>query len=490
MNTGTGIVLGKKYISNETQNGSHWKVGLGVALALVLAATPAMARESLSALRSDVNENAQRLENISGADCPAGQFAVGVGANGTIICGEPDITGVQGPPGPRGPQGEAGPAGPQGDRGPVGPQGPQGNQGPVGSAGPQGIQGPAGPAGPKGDQGDTGPRGPQGPGGPAGADGALAGLICETGQVAVYDGTDWVCGNAGTTSAAGASTSQYCVTDAIGAHQAFDVELVGGSGDENHTWSEVCGGTVVIVPGDARVGAGQHRPAGGTLDITELFLVGNPSIQPDDPRDAGEYIRSDAFDTDLYDVSPVRRISISPLRVTMIKGPVSHGGWNVYTPGSVQPVRIEMEVVVQGGDSQMQWWQETLMGRDMGKEFDIFAYDVSRETQMRYSFVGARLLGFKQYPGWESVLIEAQVGGFETVWPQMDTWLNAVIGGQDIYHDLEIVYTDHHEGELYRETYLECFPTAYHFPQFDRSSDSAIEVQFGFKPQQYETTGP
>ena len=53
-----------------------------------------------------------------------------------------------------------------------------------------------GPQGPQGDIGPTGPTGPAGPAGPAGTDGddgALAGLTCSSGQVVMFNGSNWVC---------------------------------------------------------------------------------------------------------------------------------------------------------------------------------------------------------------------------------------------------------------------------------------------------------
>ena len=50
--------------------------------------------------------------------------------------------------------------------------------------------------GPQGPQGPTGPTGPTGPAGPAGTDGddgALAGLTCSSGQVVMFNGSNWVC---------------------------------------------------------------------------------------------------------------------------------------------------------------------------------------------------------------------------------------------------------------------------------------------------------
>ena len=81
----------------------------------------------------------------------------------------------------------------------VGPQGPQGPQGDTGPQGPAGTDGAQGPQGDKGDTGSTGPQGPTGPTGPAGPagtdgdDGALAGLTCSSGQVVMFDGSNWVC---------------------------------------------------------------------------------------------------------------------------------------------------------------------------------------------------------------------------------------------------------------------------------------------------------
>lgn len=141
----------------------------------------------------------------------AGVFNFGIPRGNT---GPQGIQGIQGPTGPQGLKGDTGPAGPQGEKGDKGDTGSQGPTGPTGVQGPAGLglnlkgqvanaaalpasgnlndgwialdtgnvhiwdgtqwvnagrlQGPEGPAGPQGPQGPVGPTGPQGPIGPAG----------------------------------------------------------------------------------------------------------------------------------------------------------------------------------------------------------------------------------------------------------------------------------------------------------------------------------
>lgn len=98
--------------------------------------------------------------------------------SGYVCNGEPgdSLPGPQGPPGPQGEVGLQGPAGPQG------------------IAGADGAQGPQGPEGPAGPQGPEGPAGADGMDGADGQDGALANLTCDEGQIAKFEGGQWVCG--------------------------------------------------------------------------------------------------------------------------------------------------------------------------------------------------------------------------------------------------------------------------------------------------------
>ncbi len=87
------------------------------------------------------------------------------------------LTGPQGPQGiqgERGFTGDTGPQGPQGIKGDTGSTGPAGATGPQGPKGDTGATGPQGPKGDTGDQGPAGPQGPQGIQGPAGAAGSDA----------------------------------------------------------------------------------------------------------------------------------------------------------------------------------------------------------------------------------------------------------------------------------------------------------------------------
>jgi len=104
--------------------------------------------------------------------------------------GNYDTLDCMGPEGLQGIQGEVGP------QGPAGSMGAQGEQGAEGPAGPQGEEGPAGPAGADGmdgADGQDGQDGADGQDGQDGADGALANLTCAIGQIAQFDGTEWVC---------------------------------------------------------------------------------------------------------------------------------------------------------------------------------------------------------------------------------------------------------------------------------------------------------
>jgi hypothetical protein len=129
--------------------------------------------------------------------------------------GVPGLPGPTGPEGPEGPTGLQGVPGPTGDAstvpGPIGPQGPKGDQGAASNVpGPQGIPGATGPAGPVGPTGPQGPKGDKGDQGPAGTGMNIKGtvpsagdlpptgnapgdawVVEDTGDVWVWDGTQW-----------------------------------------------------------------------------------------------------------------------------------------------------------------------------------------------------------------------------------------------------------------------------------------------------------
>lgn len=139
-----------------------------------------------------------------GPQGPQGPLGLKGDTGATGATGATGPAGPTGPMGPTGPQGFTGATGAQGAQGPAGPQGPQGAKGDTGVAGATGPAGPIGPMGPMGPQGLTGatgspgtqgPAGPQGPQGDTGATGpAGPGLNPGTapGQLATWDGTNWV----------------------------------------------------------------------------------------------------------------------------------------------------------------------------------------------------------------------------------------------------------------------------------------------------------
>lgn len=90
----------------------------------------------------------------------------------------------------RGPQGVAGIAGPQGEQGERGEAGLPGEKGDPGEQGAQGEKGDPGEQGAQGEKGDQGDAGPMGL---PGRDAPMAALNCSIQQVAMFDGSQWVC---------------------------------------------------------------------------------------------------------------------------------------------------------------------------------------------------------------------------------------------------------------------------------------------------------
>lgn len=115
-----------------------------------------------------------------------------------------------------------------------------------------------------------GPQGPSGPQGPKGEDGALAGLNCQTGQVAQFDGADWQC----------ASGNQFSPSDR---HQTciqgydFNVTATGGSLSEqsvNGRWREACG----LLTAEVKLrGPAIAGPAGRNFGVNTAMLSQNIS---------------------------------------------------------------------------------------------------------------------------------------------------------------------------------------------------------------------
>jgi hypothetical protein len=143
------------------------KIFAGIAAALLLGATPALAVDCpVTHPNLGENENHNDLDN----DDWDGAYAT---------C--PNQPGPQGPVGPQGPQGVAGADGQDGADGAPGPQGEVGPQGPIGPQGPQGVAGNDGADGQDGQDGADGAPGAQGPVGPQGIQG-VAGTDGADGQ--------------------------------------------------------------------------------------------------------------------------------------------------------------------------------------------------------------------------------------------------------------------------------------------------------------------
>lgn len=380
---------------------------------------------------------------------------------------------------PQGPQGETGPQGPQGLQGQIGPPGPQG---------PQGLQGKTGLQGLPGSQGPQGETGPQGPPGPSGSEGPLANLSCADGQVAVYDGATWGCAEMGE-----APTNRALVTD-LRRHdydptlKGFEVEI-GSFSDQTDTWIEVGGGNASINWSKVRVHDRYQYVAQGSIDITELVLAKAPKYDTGSVDAMGrpvfQNLYAGSFNSSLHPNRTPRTISISPLLIpavdtTPTDRPVQ---WKTYVPGIPQPVKIEMEVVAAGADSQYSWWQETLAGENSRKDIVINALALDGTPGMTYDFRECVLLEFEQLHAWEKLVMGCVVQSIATDHPEIDTWLSNTLEGLNDIRNVSVIWLKQDSSEHSSLIYLNCFPTGYYFPQFDSAaSDVRLQERFTFKP--------
>ena len=146
----------------------------------------------------------QGLQGLIGATGTTGAAGI-IGSTGAQgLQGITGNTGAQGIQGIAGIKGTTGSTGPQGLQGAIGATGAQGLQGIIGTTGAQGLQGIIGTTGASGQQGAIGVTGAQGLQGATGNTGAqgLQGLVGATGpgvpagvnsgNMIVYDGTNWV----------------------------------------------------------------------------------------------------------------------------------------------------------------------------------------------------------------------------------------------------------------------------------------------------------
>ncbi|MBU0480191.1 MAG: collagen-like protein [Proteobacteria bacterium] len=508
-------------------------------------------------------------QGIQGAQGPKGdQGDPGIqGPEGpmglTGLQGEPGpqgIQGIQGEPGPQGDKGEQGPIGLTGLQGNPGPQGLKGDKGDQGDPGAQGIQGIQGPEGPqgipgvagangsdgrdgldgsnglsayaialqngftgtegewlvslKGDAGATGATGPQGntgPPGPPGASGPLANLICANGQVAVFSGSSWVCGDMGSTSAStptgleclsqtsgfltGGTTGGTIGTAALAPRpdqytriSGFTVEVMPGASGPDQTWSDICGGIVTVEQLSGGVGQfpGGHQTT-GRKDITELYLTG-PAGGGGDPRSVRSKIFTSDFSTDLYQGAAVANITISPLIIPAIRiASPRFPDWYEYQPGPPQPVQIVMEANVVPGESQEMWWQDVLQGRAMRKDVVVYAYEPADPLipALSYEFRDCSPTAFSQYPGWEKISLGCAVSRISTKRRYLDPWLDAVLTGRagDYLRDMIVTFLNQDGTDNSMKEYRDVFPTAYYFPKFNAlETDMEARETYSFQP--------
>ncbi len=420
-------------------------------------------------------------DGVAGPAGPQGP----VGATGPQ--GETGLTGAQGPqgdPGAAGPQGPAGPPGPIGDTGPAGPPGPEGPTGPVGAAGPQGAPGPAG------------PPGPQGPPGPPGTPGPLSSLVCEAGQVAQYDGTQWGCGNAGGT---GTSTSGVCLSSLAKSGVNFSVDF--GRGLFDPPWEDICGGEAVLNIVEP-TGTGQFPGAGSvTKEVAELTLSGRISSG----GKIGQVAPAILFTSDLYLQGNVTRITVSPLVIPIVKSSINNpDGWETYRYGGPpQSVRIFTEAFVPDDQSEVQQlWVSMLNGSEIRRSLTVIGFATTPDDPLlEYSFGNCRILSWSGLPiaagtakgstFWESAQFECDLLSQLTQRQDLDQWIQDIINQQPDTLDMVRTVTVQFRDDLgvdvgLPRVYPDSLLTEYHFPAFITGSPMPGRELIRIKPGRLE----
>lgn len=398
--------------------------------------------------------------------------------------GEQGLTGERGPQGLPGPPGPEGPQGAQGERGLTGEPGPQGPQGDQGPQGEQGLQGLTGDPGPQGDPGPPGPQGavgPEGPKGDPGEPGALAGLVCATGQVAAWNGTQWACADPdGSTLVSLSPPGSSCTT--LGPDVQLGILLdTMYVGDLNLI--RVCGGDLSLHVSEDPVSHGMTT----TMSVSPLHLdVRLATPCPSGPHCVGALFPAENFavDSSLPDFDmQVVRTNVSPLQFSLKAQKTSTG--TTYVLGPAAPVLVTMTALrtQNAADASYQWWQDVAQGLLITKELSITATSQDNSLTLQYVF---RDCLPRQWADHHSTVTLSAVCDVQSLPFDPNNsllfWLNEALQGVAMEEILSLE-TYNVDGSLaYTSRYWDSLPMAYVFPAFDAGSSEPLAEAYLIQP--------
>ena len=376
--------------------------------------------------------------------------------------------------------GETGPAGPQGEQGPPGPQGVAGPPGPQGEQGIQGRQGLPGIPGLKGDKGDpgepgvAGADGADGATGPRGPDGVGLPTACQAGQMAVWDGSSWVC------NAAAAELVAACESNAI----SFNVSG-GPDGDLSRDlpFDIYCGGSSLTIANDI-----EPTPGNPVIPVKVEPLRLEGAVREERfPGDTESELRVLEFDSNSsqWNSFKATSIDISDLVIASRVEPAGKGaGVNgERTPiGMAQPIYLTIS-----GYSETQplpmadWWDDFVTGAPVERSVTIrgvraegfpqtsVAYSFAACTPFAYALTPVQVSGFVEQHETVSISCRQIVQLSNDSRTEFYDWILGVAQGGDLRSDMVLMLSGEYDPDSVRVTYSGAYPVRYRFPSWSEN---------------------